>query len=59
MTFEVGDLIRIVHPKSLKDMNVVGIIVDTKYPNNNWFCIWVPDIYREMCFDKNQMEKIQ
>ncbi|MBG17671.1 MAG: hypothetical protein CMB52_05525 [Euryarchaeota archaeon] len=58
MTFEIGDLIRVIHPNSLKKMNIVGIIINRKYPNNNWFCIWVPDICKEICFDKSQMEKI-
>jgi len=58
MNFEVGDLIRIVHPKSLREMNVIGVVLEERH-QNNWFRIWVPDIYREMCFDENQMEKIQ
>ena len=58
MTFEIGDLIRVVRPKSLMEMNVVGVVLE-EHPQNNWFRIWIPDIYREICFDKNQMEKIQ
>ena len=58
MIFATGDLVKIISPNSLKEMDIVGIITNMKYPANSWFQVWIPDINREIYFDKNQMEKI-
>ncbi len=54
-----GNLVRVVHPGSLKRMNVVGIITELKYPSENWFQVWIPDIGKSICFEKNQIEVIR
>ena len=58
MRFTTGDLVRIISPNSLKEMDIVGIVIDMKYPSDSWFQVWIPDINKEMYFDKNQMEKV-
>ena len=57
-SFNTGELVRIIHPRSLKKMNVVGIITELKYPANSWFQVWIPDIGREIFFEKDQMERV-
>jgi len=51
-----GELVRIIHPNSLKRMNVVGIV--TEVVENIWVNIWVPDIGREIFFLNDQVEKV-
>lgn len=59
MKFTAGDLVRITSPKSLEEMNIVGIITNLKYPSRNWFEVWIPDLGREIAFDKWQLKKIE
>ena len=59
MNFNAGDLVRVVHPQSLRKMKVVGIVTTLKYPSEKWFEVWVPDLGREICFLEAQLKKIE
>ena len=58
MSFTSGDLVRVIKPESLKEMNVVGIITASRFPSKAWFEVWVPDLGREISFQGYQLKKI-
>ena len=53
--FLPGQLVRVVSPDSLKEMNVVGIVVGVN-PAWGWRDIWIPDLSREISFETYQLE---
>jgi hypothetical protein len=55
--FPLGQLVRVVYPDSLKEMNVVGIVIGVN-PAMGWRDIWIPDLSREISFETYQMEMI-
>ena len=59
MSFNVGDLVRVISPSSLEKMNVVGIVTSSKYPSYKWLEVWIPDIAREMSFLEAQLKKVE
>lgn len=58
MSFISGDLVRVIKPESLKEMNVVGIITTPRFPSKAWFEVWIPDLGREISFQGYQLKKI-
>ena len=58
MSFNAGDLVRVISPSSLEKMKIVGIVTTLKYPSEKWFEVWIPDLDREMCFLENQLKKL-
>ena len=53
--FDSGDLVTVVSPKSLKNMKVVGLVIDQ---HGRYLDIYIPDIDRSIAFDEAQLEKI-
>ncbi len=53
--FDSGDLVTVVRPKSLKNMKVVGLVIDQ---HGRYLDIYIPDIDRSIAFDEAQLEKI-
>ena len=54
---EIGNLVQCVHPKSIRDLNVIGLVVEKE--SNGWCQIWIPDLNREIAFHDNQLAKIK
>ena len=52
MNLSLGDLVRVTKPKSLRDMNILGLITQ----KNSYISVWIPDINREISFDPDQLE---
>ena len=53
--FDSGDLVTVVSPNSLKNMKVVGLVIDQ---HGRYLDIYIPDIDRSIAFDEAQLEKI-
>ena len=54
---KIGDLVHCVHPKSIRDLNVVGLVIEKE--SSGWCQIWIPELDREIAFHDNQLEKIR
>ena len=55
--FLPGDLVRVISPNSLKEMNVIGIVIRLPLARG-WRDVWIPDLSREIAFETYQMETI-
>lgn len=53
--FDLGDLVTVIQPDSLKKMDVVGLVIDQ---HGRYLDIYIPDISRSIAFDEVQLEKI-
>jgi len=54
---KIGDLVKCIHPKSIQDLNVVGLVIERE--PTGWYHIWIPDIDKEIAFHDNQLKKIK
>ena len=52
---EIGDLVSVKSPESLKKMDIVGLVVSH---HGRYYDVYMPDIYRSISFDEVQLEKI-
>jgi ACT domain-containing protein len=53
--FLPGQLVRVVSPESIKEMNVVGIVTKISYMLHQRG-VWIPDLSREIFFEIDQLE---
>ena len=52
---QIGDLVSVTSPESLKKMDIVGLVVSH---HGRYYDVYMPDIYRSIAFDEVQLEKI-
>lgn len=50
-----SDLVTVTNPQSLKNMNIVGIVISK---HGRFVDVYMPDISRSIAFDEVQLEKI-
>ena len=53
--FDLGDLVTVTHPNSLKKMDVVGLVIDQ---HGVYLDIYIPELSRSIAFADVQLEKI-
>tara|TARA_B100001057_G_scaffold498031_1_gene603836 strand:+ start:428 stop:592 length:165 start_codon:yes stop_codon:yes gene_type:complete len=52
---QIGDLVSVTSPESLKKMDIVGLVVSH---HGRYYDVYMPDICRSISFDQVQLEKI-
>lgn len=52
---KTSDLVTVIDPQSLKNMNIVGIVINK---HGRFVDVYMPDISRSISFDEVQLEKI-
>ena len=50
-----SDLVTVIDPQSLKNMNIIGIVINK---HGRFVDVYMPDISRSIAFDEVQLEKI-
>ena len=52
---QMGDLVSVISPESLKRMDIVGLVIGN---HGRYYDVYMPEISRSMAFDEVQLEKI-